>query len=31
MDDPKDPAEQQLSRFLTASQPPTEYLAALPR
>lgn len=30
-DDPKDPAEQQLSRFLTASQPPTEYLAALPR
>jgi EpsI family protein len=31
MDDPKDPAGQQLSRFLTASQPPTEYLAALPR
>jgi EpsI family protein len=31
MDDPKDPAEQQLSRFLTANQPPTEYLAALPR
>ena len=31
MDDPKDPAEQQLSRFLTASQPLTEYLAALPR
>jgi exosortase A len=31
MDDPKDPAEQQLSRFFTASQPPTEYLAALPR
>jgi len=31
MDDPKDPAEQQLSRFLMASQPPTEYLAALPR
>jgi EpsI family protein len=31
MDDPKDPAEQQLDRFLAASQPPTEYLAALPR
>jgi exosortase A len=31
MDDPKDSAEQRLSRFLTASQPPTEYLAALPR
>lgn len=31
MDDPKDPAEQQLNRFLAASQPPTEYLAALPR
>jgi exosortase A len=31
MDDPKNPAERQLDRFLTASQPPTEYLAALPR
>jgi EpsI family protein len=31
MDDPKDPAEQQLSRFLAASQPPTDYLAALSR
>jgi exosortase A len=31
MDDPKDPAEHQLSRFLAASQPPAEYLAALPR
>jgi hypothetical protein len=30
-DDPKDPAEQQLARFLAASQPFTEYLAALPR
>jgi EpsI family protein len=30
MDDPKDPAEQQLNRFLAASQPPTEYLAGLP-
>ena len=30
MDDPKDPAEQQLTRFLAASQPLTEYLAALP-
>ncbi len=29
MDDPKDPAEQQLERFLAASQPPTKYLAAL--
>ena len=31
MDDPKDPAEQQLTRFLAASEPLTEYLAALPR
>jgi exosortase A len=31
MDDPRDPAEQQLERFLAASQPPTEYLAALPK
>lgn len=31
MDDPKNPAEQQLNRFLAASQPLTEYLAALPR
>jgi hypothetical protein len=31
MDDPKDPAEQQLRRFLAASQPPTDYLAALSR
>ena len=31
MDDPKDPAEQQLTRFLAASQPLTEYVAALPR
>jgi len=30
MDDPKDPAEQQLTRFLAASQSPTEYLATLP-
>jgi hypothetical protein len=29
MDDPKDPAEQQLTRFLAASQPLTEYLATL--
>jgi exosortase A len=29
MDDPKDPAEQQLTRFLAASQPFTEYLATL--
>jgi exosortase A len=31
MDDPKDPAEQQLIRFLAASQPLTEHLATLPR
>ncbi|HMD65305.1 MAG TPA: exosortase A [Stellaceae bacterium] len=31
MDDPKDPAQQQLTRFLTASQPFTQYLARLPR
>ena len=31
MDDPNDPAERQLTRFLAASQPLTEYLAALPR
>jgi exosortase A len=31
MEDPKDPAEQQLDRFLAASQPPAEYLAARPR
>ena len=31
MDDPKDPAEQQLTRFLAASQPLTEYFAMLPR
>ncbi len=31
MDDPKDPAEHQLNRFLAASQPLIEYLAALPR
>jgi len=31
MDDPKDPAERQLNRFLAASQPLPEYLAALPR
>ena len=31
LDDPKDPAEQQLNRFLAASQPLTEYLAALPK
>ncbi len=31
MDDPKDPAEQQLAHFLAASQPFTEYLAMLPR
>jgi EpsI family protein len=31
MDDPKNPAEQQLTRFLAANQPLTEYLAALPR
>jgi hypothetical protein len=31
MDDPRDPAEQQLTRFLAASQPLTEYLAALPQ
>jgi exosortase A len=30
MDDPKDPAEQQLNRFLAASQPLTEYVATLP-
>ena len=30
MDDPKDPAEQQLTRFLAANQPLTEYLATLP-
>jgi exosortase A len=31
MDDPKDPAEEQLTRFLAASQSLTEYVAALPR
>jgi len=31
MDDPKDPAEHQLDRFLAASRPSIEYLAALPR
>jgi exosortase A len=31
MDDPKNPAEQQLTRFLAASPPLTEYLATLPR
>ena len=31
MDDPKNPAERQLSRFLAASQPLTEYVARLPR
>ena len=31
MDDPKDPAEQQLTRFLAASQPLTEYVAAFPK
>jgi hypothetical protein len=31
MDDPQDPAEQQLTRFVAASQPLTEYLATLPR
>jgi hypothetical protein len=30
MDDPRNPAERQLNRFLTASQPLPEYLAALP-
>jgi EpsI family protein len=29
MDDPSDPAERQLTRFLAASQPFPEYLAAL--
>jgi hypothetical protein len=29
MDDPKDPAEQQLNRFLAASQSLTEYVAML--
>jgi EpsI family protein len=31
MDDPKDPAEQQLTHFLAASQPLTEYLLTLPK
>jgi exosortase A len=31
MDDPKDPAEQQLTRFLAASQSFPEYLVTLPR
>jgi EpsI family protein len=31
MDDPKDPAERQLTRFLAASQPLPEYLLTLPR
>jgi EpsI family protein len=31
MDDRKDPAEQQLNRFLAASQPLTEYVARLPQ
>jgi EpsI family protein len=31
MDDPKDPAERQLTRFLEASRPLTEYVATLPR
>jgi EpsI family protein len=31
MDDPKDPAEQQLTRFLAANQPLIEYPATLPR
>ena len=31
MDDPQDPAEQQLTRFVAASQRLTEYLATLPR
>jgi exosortase A len=31
MDDPKNPAEQQLNRFLAASQPLTEYVARLPQ
>ena len=31
MDDPKDPAEQQLTRFLAANPPLTEYFAMLPR
>jgi len=31
MDDPNDPAERQLTRFLAASQPFPEYLASLPR
>jgi EpsI family protein len=31
MDDPKDPAERQLNRFLAASRPLTEYVATLPR
>ena len=31
MDDPKDPAEQQLNRFLAASRSLTEYVAMLPQ
>ena len=31
MDDPLDPAERQLTRFLTASQPFPEYFDVLPR
>ena len=31
MDDPNDPAERQLNRFLAASQPYPEYLAELSR
>jgi len=31
MDDPQVPAKQQLTSFLEASQPVTEYLAMLPR
>jgi exosortase A len=31
MDDPKDPAERQLNRFLAADQPLTEYVATLPK
>ncbi len=31
MDDPKDPADRQLNRFLAASQPYPEYLAELSR
>ena len=31
MDDPNDPAERQLERFLAASQPYPQYIETLPR